>query len=77
MAKTKLQSMLAVGCLDVLFPPVWTAAGHPPLRGKEEDGHDWEGLEKIRWWDRAAQEQGVTPALRFKCLGERGIFHLI
>lgn len=62
---------------DVFFPPTWSEADHPLLRGKEEDGQDWGGLEKTRWWDRAAQEQGVTPALRFKCLGKKGIFHLI
>jgi len=64
-AKTKLQSILAVGCLSVFFPPVWTEAGCPLLHGEEEDGQDWEGLEKTRWCDRPEQEQGVTPALRF------------
>ena len=77
MAKKKLQSISAVGCLDVRFRPTWTEAGCPLLCGKEEDGQDWEGLEKARQWDRAAQEQGVTPAIRFKCLGKKGIFHLI
>lgn len=69
MAKTKLQSILAVGCLDVLFPPAWTEAGCLLLCGKEEDEQGWEGLEKIRWWDRAGQQQGITPALGFKRLG--------
>lgn len=34
-------------CVHVLFPPTWPEACGLLLSGKEEDGQDWEGVEKV------------------------------